>query len=153
MIVEIRGKNPPGRRCAPAPGHGPYEAISVGLGRHQEPVGLVAGDTPNPRWRIEVRVVRTPAGLDYRGPQVEGKRGGRHIYINWLNREPDGELRMFRRGKIALDGLDPDLVERAERTGAILGCTVDLTNERGHPTTALMRPPQLDWTLSPAAPA
>jgi hypothetical protein len=148
VIVEIRGMNPPGRRCNPAPEHGPYEDVNVGLGRYTDPVGLVPGDTEDATWRIEVRVVKKDGGLDYRGPQVDGKRGERHIYINWLNREPDGELRLFRRGKVMLDGLDPDLVDRAESTGAALACTIDLTNDRGHPTTGLFRAHQLDWRLS-----
>ena len=148
MIVEIRGANPPGRRCNPAPDHGPYEDVNVGLGRYTYPVGLVPGDTEDAVWRIEVRVAKRDGGLDYRGSQVDGKRGNRHIYINWLNRELGGELRLFRRGKIVLDGLDPDLVDRAESTGAALTCTVNLTNDRGHPTTVFFRPHELDWHLS-----
>ncbi len=50
--------------------------------------------------------------------------------------------------KIVLDGLDPDLVDRAERTGAALTCTVNLTNDRGHPTTGFLRPHELDWHLA-----
>jgi hypothetical protein len=92
--------------------------------------------------------IKKDAGLDYRGPQVDGKRGNRHIYINWLNREPDGELRLFRRGKVMLDGLDPELVDRAESAGAALTCTVNLTSERGLPTTGFFRPHQLDWRFS-----
>lgn len=148
MIVEIRGTNPPGRRCNPAPEHGPYEDVNVGLGRHTDPVGLVPGDTEDAFWRIEVRVVMPDGELDYRGPQVEGKRGNRYIYINWLNREIRGQLRLFRRGKIVLNGLDPKLVERAESTGAALTCTVNLTNERGHPTTGFFRSHELDWRLT-----
>jgi len=148
VIVEVRGANPPGRRCNPAPDHGPYEDVNVGLGRYTYPVGLVPGDTEDAVWRIEVRVAKRDGGLDYRGSQVDGKRGNRHIYINWLNRELGGELRLFRRGKIVLDGLDPDLVDRAESTGAALTCTVNLTNDRGHPTTGFFRPHELDWHLS-----
>lgn len=147
MIVEIRGANPPGRRCNPAPEHGPYEDVNVGLGRYTDPVGLVPGDTEHPVWRIEVRVTRRD-GLDYSGPQVDGRRGNRHIYINWLNRELGGELRLFRRGKIMLDGLDADLVDRAESTDAALICTIKLTNDRGHPTTDFFRAHELGWHLA-----
>jgi len=148
VIVEIRGANPPGRQCNPAPGHGPYEDVNVGLGRYTDPVGLVPGDTEDAVWRIVVRVAKRDGELDYRGPQVDGKRGNRHIYVNWLNREIGGHLRLFRRGKIVLDGLDPRLVDRAESTGAALTCTVNLTNDRGHPTTGFFRPHELDWRLA-----
>jgi hypothetical protein len=47
-----------------------------------------------------------------------------------------------------LDGLGPDLVDRAERTGAALTCTVNLTNDRGHPTTGFFHPHELDWHLA-----
>ena len=148
VIVEIKGANPPGRHCNPAPEHGPYEDVNVGLGRHTDPVGLVPGDTEGAVWRIAVRVTKRNGGLDYRGPQVEGKRGNRYIYINWLNREIGGQLQLFRRGKILLDGLDPNLVDRAESTGAPLTCTVSLTNNRGHPTTGFFRPRDLNWRLA-----
>lgn len=148
MIVEIRGTNPPGRRCNPSTEHGPYDDVNVGLGRYTDPVGLVPGDTEDAVWRIVVRVARRQGELDYRGPQVDGKRGNRHIYINWLNREIGGELRLFRRGKIMLDGLDPDLIDRAESTDAALTCSVSLTNDKGHPTTRAFRPHELDWRLA-----
>ena len=148
MIVEIRGANLPGRHCNPAPEHGPYEDISVGLGRYTDPVGLLPGDAVDAVWQIVVRVAKRNGEFDYHGPQVEGRRGNRYIYINWLNREIGGELRLFRRGKIALDGLDPNLVESAESTGATLTCSVNLTNDRGQPTTSHFRPHELNWRLA-----
>lgn len=39
------------------------------------------------------------------------------------------EKLLFWRGKIVLDGLDPNLVDRAESTGVALICTVNLTND------------------------
>ena len=148
MIVEVRGVNGPGRRCNPAPEHGPYEDVQVGVGHYTNPIGVVAGDTQSVHWRVPVRVVREDVMLDFRGPHVNGKRGDRHIYLNWFNREPDGQRRLFRRGKVMLEGLDPRLVEQAERTGAALTCTVNLTNEKGLPTTARFRAADLDWRVS-----
>ena len=84
--------------------------------------------------------------LDFRGPQVDGKRGDRHIYLNWLAREPDGELRLFRRAKVMLEGIDPRLVARAESSGTAVRCTVSLTNERGQPTTKRFRAADLGWS-------
>ena len=87
--------------------------------------------------------------VDFRGPQVDGKRGDRHIYLNWLAREPDGQLRLFRRAKVMLEGIDPSLVARAESSGTAVRCTVRLTNERGQPTTRPFRAADLDWSSSP----
>ena len=148
MIVLIKGINPPGRYCNPAPEHGPHEDVHVGVGRYTDPLGLVPADSTDIEWRVPVRIVKKDAGLDFRGPQVDGKRGDRHIYLNWLNREPAGELRMFRRGKVMLEGLDPDLVERAESTGVAVSCTISLSNDRGLPTTMRFRAADLDWALA-----
>jgi hypothetical protein len=152
LIVEITGVNPPGRRCNPAPEHGPYEDIHVGAGRFSDPVGLFVGDSAYIQWRIEVRVVQKEDGPDFRGPHVDGKRGDRHIYLNWFAREPDGELRLFRRAKVMLEGIDPGLVARAENSGAALRCTVSLTNERGQPTTRRFRAADLSWRLVASRP-
>lgn len=147
MIVEIRGVNGPGRRCNPAPEHGPYEDVQVAVGHSTNPIGMVPADTRGVDWRVPVRVVREDGRLDFRGPSVNGKRGDRHIYLNWFNREPDGQLRLFRRGKVMLEGLDPRLVEQAERSDAALRCTINLTNEKGLPTTARFWPQDLDWRV------
>ena len=147
MIVEVRGVNSPGRRCNPAPQHGPYEDVQMGVGHFTNPVGVVPGDTRGVLWRVPVRVVRQNGELDFRGPHVDGKRGDRHIYLNWFNREADGQLRLFRRGKVMLEGLDPRLVEQAERTDAALRCTVNLTNEKGLPSTARFWAADLAWRV------
>ncbi|HKF16930.1 MAG TPA: DUF5990 family protein [Candidatus Dormibacteraeota bacterium] len=147
MIVEIRAVNGPGRRCNPAPEHGPYEDVQVGVGRFSDPIGVVPGDTQGVEWRVPVRVVWRDGELDFRGPQVDGKRGDRHIYLNWFNREPDGQLRLFRRGKVMLEGLDPRLVKQAEGTGSAVTCTVNLTNEKGLPSTARFWAADLDWRV------
>ena len=148
MIVEIRGVNGPGRRCNPSPEHGPYTDVQVGVGHFADPIGLVSGDTQGVHWRVPVRVVRLDGELDFRGPHVDGKRGDRLIYLNWFNRESDGQLKLFRRGKVMLEGLDPRLVEQAERTKAALTCTVNLTNEKGLPSTARFWAANLDWRVA-----
>jgi hypothetical protein len=147
MILEINGMNGPGRSCNPAPDHGPYEDVLVGLGRFTDPIGVVPGDTQAVEWRVQVRVVRRDGMSDFHGPQVDGKRGDRHIYLNWFNREADGQLKLFRRGKIMLEGIDPRLVEQSEQRSAALRCTVNLTNEKGLPSTARFWAPNLDWRL------
>lgn len=147
MVVEVRGVNGPGRRCNPAPEHGPYEDVHIGVGHTANPIGVVPGDTQGVEWRVPVRVAQQDGKPDFRGPNVDGKRGDRHIYLNWFNREPDGDLKLFRRGKVMLEGLDPRLVEQAERTGAVLRCTVNLTNEKGLPTTARFWAADLDWRI------
>src|SRR5919108_2268142 len=147
VIVVINGVNGPGRRCNPAPEHGPYEDVQVGVGRFTDPIGVVPGDAQDVEWSVSIRVVWHDGIPDFRGPQVDGKRGDRHIYLNWFNREAGGQLKLFRRGKVMLEGLDPGLVRRSEQERVALRCTVNLTNEKGLPTTARFRAADLDWRL------
>lgn len=148
MLLVIKGVNGPGRRCNPSPEHGPYEDVQVGVGRFTDPIGVVPGDTQAVEWRVSVRVVWRDGKPDFHGPQVDGKRGDRHIYLNWFNREADGQLRLFRRGKVMLEGLDPTLVKQSEQGDRGLKGTVNLTNERGLPSTARFWAANLDWRLA-----
>lgn len=121
--------------------------MQVGVGRFTDPIGVVPGDTQGVEWRVSVRVVWRDGKPDFHGPQVDGKRGDRHVYLNWFSREADGQLRLFRRGKVMLEGLDPRLVKQSEEIGSALRCTVNLTNERGLPSTARFWAVNLGWRL------
>ena len=61
---------------------------------------------------VEVQVV-DPTGVDgpdFRGPAVQGKRGERFLYLTWGDVGPDGEFEMFRRAKLMLDRVDPQVM-------------------------------------------
>jgi hypothetical protein len=117
------------------------------VGRFRDPIGVVPADIRQAEWQVPVQVVWRDRRPDFRGPHIDGKRGDRHIYLDWFNREPDGELRLFRRGKVMVEGIDPGLVEQAEATGARLVCTVNLTNQKGLPSTARFGAADLDWSI------
>lgn len=151
MIIEIEGKNLPGRRCRPDPLGETYENVHVGIGIRRDPVDLVPGDAPSASWRIDVRVVREPDGpLDFRGPFVHGERGDRFLYLSWGTVAPDGAFGLFRRAKLSLSEVDPSLVERVLRDDAVLTGTLNLTDAKGHPRCARVRPPDIAWRVSPA---
>ncbi len=150
MIIEIRGRNLPGRTwCA---GSGDERAnVHVAVQVRSAPEGIVPGDAPKATWRVDVRVVVTDDGdVDFRGPAVHGKRGERFVYLTWGDVATDGSFAMFRRAKLMLDDLDRDLLRRAEATGAPLVADVDLTDDCGGPRCARLRPPALSWSLGRA---
>jgi hypothetical protein len=86
-------------------------------------------------------------GLDFRGPAVHGRRGERFLYLTWGNVEEDGSFRMFRRAKLMLGDVDPTIVRRAADTGAALRADVHLTDGRGGPMCARVRPPAIGWSV------
>lgn len=91
--------------------------------------------------------------MDFRGPYVHGKPGDRFLYLNWGTVAADGSFSLFRRAKLSLSGVDETLVAKALRGAGVLACTVNLTDAKGHPLGARVRPPGIAWRLdgSPAA--
>jgi hypothetical protein len=143
MIVEIEGTRLPGRAC---PG---YANIHVGLGIHREPVDLVPGDAASAHWRLEVRALHEAGGIDFRGKFVHGPRGDRFVYLNWGTVDTDGTFTLFRRAKIILNAIPSELVEDAlDRGGAVVGA-VNLTDRKGWPLCARVKPPAIAWRVAP----
>jgi hypothetical protein len=84
MVVEIQGRDLPGRRCGQSPDGGSYDNIHVGIVRRADTIELVPGDAPSARWQLEVTVRRGADGtIDFAGPFVHGKRGERHLGLRW----------------------------------------------------------------------
>lgn len=158
MVVEIRGRNLPGRTCSPGPGTGPYENVHVGPGVGQTPTELVPGDAPSATWRIDVRLKRGADGsVDFGGRFVHGRRGDRFLYLNWGTVADDGSFELFRRAKLMLSDIDPSMLAKATRAKAagdpdrepLIVCTVDLTDDCGNPRCARLRAPHIGWEVVP----
>ncbi len=148
MRVIITGVNLPGRVFC-RPDGSPLENVHVGVQLRRDPAQLVRGDATQARWELDVDVVEKDGLLDFRGPAVQGKRGERFIYLTWGNVDAAKGFEMFRRAKLMLDQIDPDLMESAARDGR-LAATVDLTDDRGGPRCARVDPPALAWSVPPA---
>ena len=115
------------------------EGVSVGVQRRRRPEELldpVPASADSAQWSLEVSVF----GDDLAGEYVEGRPGARFVYLSWTR---EGE--MFRRAKLMLDGIPPTVLAdavRAERLVARLA----LTDDRGGPLCAAVRPPLVRWT-------
>jgi len=138
LDIVIRGVNLPGTRCSD--GASTYENVHVALQVGREPSELVPADAPSAEWRTPVTLVEKDAGLDFRGPAVQGRRGERFLYLTW-GEVVDGEFRMFRRAKLMLADI-PDEVVAAGWAVA----EVDLTDDCGMPRCARVLPPDIAWT-------
>ncbi len=129
MRLVIEGHHLPGSSC------GSYDDVHVGVQRRREPVELVAADAPAARWEMDVEVLARAGERDFRGPEVQGKRGERFVYLTW-GTGSGSDFEMFRRAKLMLaDAPDADVVR----------AVVHLTDERGMPRCARLRPPALEW--------
>lgn len=51
-----------------------YENVHVGVQRRRDVVELVPGDAPRATWHLTIDTRRNDGELDFRGPDVQGKR-------------------------------------------------------------------------------
>jgi hypothetical protein len=130
--LEIRGHDLPGR--AFTSDGALLSNVHVGIQLGRDPAELVPGDAPSAVWRTTVDVLDRDGVADFRGPAVQGRRGERFVYLTWGDVTSDGSFAMFRRAKLMLADLPP-----ADRVVAV----VRLTDERGGPACARLRPPAL----------
>lgn len=118
--------------------------VAVQIGEH--PVGPVRGDAAGAQWEIDVRAVVTDDGaIDLRGPAVFGKKGERFLYLTWGGAGTGGAFVRFRRAKLMIGDIDPELLADAVRADGVLAASVHLTDERGGPRCARVRPPAISW--------
>lgn len=144
----IEGHDLPGRSCGPDLHGRPLDDIHVGLARRAETVELLPGDAAAASWSFEVTVRRDEDGsVDYGGPYVHGRRGERSLGLRWVTIAEDDSLEVFRGAKLRLEDLDPALVERALATGGRLVARLGLTDDRGLPRCASVRPPDVAWSV------
>ena len=154
MRIRIEGTDLPGSRCGPSPqrpeGH---FNIHVGVQRRGKPaelLGLVPGDSPAATWTLDATVTDAPGGeTDLKGPYIQGPPGGRFIYLNWGTVDAPGTFAMFRRAKLRLDAVPPEVLRDARQQGFLVA-RVTMTDPRGNPVCASLGPPFITWSAAPA---
>jgi hypothetical protein len=144
MRIVIEGRDLPGAEFVSdgVPLHNVHVAVQVG----KEPVGPVRGDAASARWEVDVRaVVGDDGAFDVRGPAVQGKKGDRFLYLTWGDVGAPGSFAMFRRAKLMIADIEPQLLADAARADGVLVAALPLTDERGCPRCARVTPPVISW--------
>ena len=148
MLIRIEAYDLPGRSCGPSPEHpGGHHGIEVGVQRKNKPgelMGQVSADVESVAWELEAIPVPSKVS-DYRGPYISGPPGGRFIYLSWGVVEKPGTFEMFRRAKVMFDGIPADVMAAAQKSGVLVG-RLGLTDLKGNPICAAVRPPLIGWT-------
>jgi hypothetical protein len=147
--IRIEAVDLPGRSCGPSPefpdGH---HNIHVGVqrrARRDELLGLTAGDAPSASWTLEATATPADAGTDLKGPYIQGPPGGRFIYLSWVVVGDDETAILFRRAKLWLTAVPADILAAAVAQGQLTG-RLGLTNGKGWPLCAAVRPPVIEWS-------
>ena len=168
MTVVIEGTELPGLACQPEPDGTVHRNIHVALASTAKRIaerqpwlsvpqkpGLAVepfpGDAKQARWEVTVTVRgRADDGYDFTGPYVGGDRTDRHLSLVWGDVPGDGTLHMFRGAKLRLAEVPPAVITDAMRPGHSLVARVRLTDDRGNPVCARLRPSHLTWSAEPA---
>ncbi|MFF1798833.1 DUF5990 family protein [Kitasatospora sp. NPDC058263] len=157
--IRIEATDLPGRSCPAEPGFPGYQDIHVAVQRRGRPGELLdpqPGDAARAAWTLECTVKPLPSGVDLLGPYVQGGPGARFVYLSWIASGrtdgvaagPEG-FTMFRRAKLMLAAVDPDTADAAVRGGTLVA-RLGLTDVKGHPLCAAVRPPLVAWSAGPA---
>lgn len=152
MRIRIEGTDLPGHSCGPSPQRpGGHRGIHVAVQRRNKPaelLDLTPGDARAATWMLDATVSPAPDGLaDLKGPYIQGPPGGRFIYLNWGTVDRPGEFAMFRRAKLLLNEVPPEVLSRAADLGVLIG-RLGLTDAKGNPTCASVRPPLIEWSAA-----
>ncbi|HZQ79279.1 MAG TPA: DUF5990 family protein [Acidimicrobiia bacterium] len=152
MEIRIEASDMPGRSCGPSPDRpGGYHNVHVAVQRRNKPgelLGLVPGDAPSATWTLDCTATPSDGGVDIKGPYVQGPPGGRFIYLSWGTLDDAGAFTMFRRAKLWLEGVPPDVIRDAVEAG-VLVARLGLKDGKGNPRCASVRPPGIEWSAAP----
>ncbi|MFI6723310.1 DUF5990 family protein [Streptomyces atratus] len=153
MQIHIEGSHLPGLTCGPDSDFPGAHNIHVGVQRKDRPgelLDLHPGDAPSASWTLDCTVAPAEDGVEIKGPHVQNRLGGRFVYLSWGTVDENGVFTMFRRAKLMLGDIDPAVLEAAVRSGH-LTAQLPLSDTKGQPLCARVRPPTVEW--SAAAPA
>jgi hypothetical protein len=148
MLIRIEGTDLPGRECGPGPdfidGHHNIHVAVQGRKCQQDLFGLTAADASTAEWELDCDIISQPPTVDFKGPQIQGSPTKRFIYLTWGVVDTAGAFTMFRRAKLWLDAIAPDIVTEAHARGVLNG-RLGLSDDKGRPLCASVRPPLIRW--------
>ncbi|MFD9426115.1 MULTISPECIES: DUF5990 family protein [unclassified Streptomyces] len=150
MQIHIEASDLPGRTCGPDTDFPGFDNIHVGVQRKDRPDELLdphPGDAPSATWTLDCTATATADGIEVTGPYVQNRLGGRFVYLSWGTVDDTGLFSMFRRAKLMFSDIDPAALEAAARTGH-LTARLRLTDAKGQPLCARVRPPLVTWTAT-----
>jgi Family of unknown function (DUF5990) len=95
-------------------------------------------------WDFDVASREIDGLLDVGGPYVHGRPGGRFLYLCWGAVNGD-EFAMFRWIKLMFGDVPTELLRAAHHGDRMLVGWLGLTDGKGEPRAARVRPPEIVW--------
>ncbi|MDT0426550.1 DUF5990 family protein [Streptomyces salyersiae] len=148
LRIRIEATDLPGLTWPPGPDSPGRENVHVGVQRKDSPgelTGLHPADAASVSWTLDCTAVSTPEGVEVSGPYVQHRMGGRFVYLSWGTVDGTGLFSMFRRAKLMMADVGPDVLGAAMRSGR-LTARLRLSDGAGRPRCARVRPPDVVWS-------
>lgn len=148
MQILIEAFGLPGRTCPVSPGFPGYSDIHVAVQPRARDEALLSpqpGDAVSAAWTLDCTASRGASGVDFTGPWIQGRPGQRFIYLSWTGIDSAGVVTRFRRAKLMLDAVDSSVADDAVSRGRLVA-RLALTDAKGRPLCAAVRPPLVAWS-------
>lgn len=120
--------------------------VHVGVQRGTEVVDRVRADAPAATWQFEITSREVGGALDVGGPWVHGRPGARFLYLSW-GAVSDDRFEMFRRAKLMFGDVPGETLRAGHDGAGALVARLALTDARGEPVCARVRPPAITWSV------
>lgn len=134
--------------CVEMPGSvfGERTSVRLGVQRGRQVIDDLPADTEPAVFRFSVQVRGDPEvdDPDLSGAYVQGRPGGRFVYLCWGERL-GGAWDGFRRAKLSLHALSWRMIDQAVATGSPLRATIRMRDRRGHPVAASLKAERVEW--------
>lgn len=138
LNIRIVGERLPGRSC------GKHTNVHIGVQRGDEVVQVQPADAASVKFGFGIVLRDQEDGsIDFRSPFVHGYPRDRFFYLAWGDVDDAGTFTMFSRIKLMLAAVPAGLVTAT--TGTLEGYLV-LTDAKGKPVAAAVRPPAINWS-------
>ena len=146
MRIRIEGSDLPGRRGTAEADPLRRNNVHVGVQRRAEVVDRFPADAQAAAWEFEVDSREIDGLLDVGGPYVHGRPGARFLYLSW-GAVDGAEFAMFRRIKLMFGDVPTELLRAAHDGAGVLVGRLGLTDGKGAPRAARVRPPDVVWDV------
>jgi len=141
LILEVRCQNLPATFDG-AP-------IYLGIQQGNDVIEIVPASAGKTVFHPEFRLADAEGAPNFLGPFAQGPREERFLYLSWGTGATNAAFGRFRRLKVHLSHLTWKQLAAAARRKKPLSVTLDLTDAKGGPLCASVRPghPNVTWDL------
>ena len=134
--------------CTELPGAG-YPSLHLGIQRDQSIIEMASADSKRIMFKPTLRARPNADGsVNFLGPFAHGPKAERFIYLNWTTMNGNVLTGMVGRIKLHLNHIRWTAVQKAAAANKPIRVRLALTNAKGRPVMASVRPDVAKWEFT-----